>query len=61
MVLEHCDPLDIIAEAEAELFACVDTLQQAVVDGDEAAIIELARKASLTLAERNRLCKLSKS
>ena len=60
--LKYSDPVsgDDTAEAEAELSACVDTLQQAVVDGDEAATLELARKASLALAERNRLCQLNK-
>ena len=60
--LQYSDPVssNAVAEAESELSACVDTLQQAVVDGDETAILELARKASLALAERNRMCKLNK-
>ena len=47
-------------EIEAELTETLDTLQQAVVDGDRDAVLTLCRKASLTLAERNRVCKLNK-
>ena len=56
------DPVssDALAEAETELSACVETLQQAVVDGDEEAILKLARKVNLVLSERNRLCQLNK-
>ena len=60
--LRYSDPVssDAIADAEADLSAAVDALQQAVVEGDSAAIEQLCRKASLLLAERNRLCKLNK-
>lgn len=60
--LRYSDPVSSveIADAEAELSACIDNLQQAVVDGNEADIITLCRKATAALAERNRLCKLSK-
>lgn len=60
--LRYSDPVssEALAEIETELTALTDALQQAVVDGDEAAAITLCRKASVTLAERNRLCKLNK-
>ncbi|MBQ2062923.1 MAG: hypothetical protein II458_09740 [Oscillospiraceae bacterium] len=56
------DPVssDALAEIEAELAACMDTLQQAVADGDRDAVLTLCRKAGLTLDERNRLCRLNK-
>lgn len=60
--LRFSDPVssDAIAEAETELSACIDNLQQAIVDGNEADILTMCRKASAALAERNRLCKLNK-
>ena len=60
--LRYSDPVssEAIADAEADLSAAIDALQQAVVEGDSAAIAQLCRKASLLLAERNRLCKLNK-
>ncbi len=60
--LRFSDPVssDAVAEIEEKLAKCLDTLQQAVVDGDRDAVLTLCRKASLTLAERNRLCKLNK-
>ena len=60
--LRYSDPVssEALADIETELTALTDALQQAVVDGDEAAAITLCRKASVTLAERNRLCKLNK-
>lgn len=58
----YSDPVssEATAEAEAELKAALDTISQAVVDGDEAAVEQLCRKASALLTERNRLCKLNK-
>ena len=58
----YSDPVssEDIAEAEAVLSAIIDVLQGAFVDGDNAAVAQLCRKASAALAERNRLCKLSK-
>lgn len=47
-------------EAEADLSALIDDLQQAVADSDAAGIISLCHRASGVLAERNRLCKLGK-
>lgn len=49
-----------IAEAEADLTAAVDELQEAYVDGDGEAVKLLCRKVDALLAERNRLCKLNK-
>ncbi len=50
----------IDVDAETELAAFIDNLQQAVVDGSEEEILTLCRKAAAALAERNRLCKLNK-
>ena len=60
--LRYSDPVssDAVREIEEELAKCLDTLQQAVVDGDRDAVLTLCRKASLPLAERNRVCKLNK-
>ena len=59
----YSDPVsnDAIADAEADLAAAVDQLQAAFVDGDNAAMAQLCRKATALLAERNRLCKLNKN
>ena len=58
----YSDPVsnDAIADAEADLAAAVDQLQAAFVDGDQDAMVQLCRKATALLAERNRLCKLNK-
>ena len=60
--LRYSDPVssEALAEIEAELTAYADELQAAVVDGDNASARELCRKISVTLLERNRLCKLNK-
>ena len=60
--LRYSDPVssEATADIEAELSACVDELQKAVVDGDSVSVRELCRCAGVTLAERNRLCKLNK-
>ncbi len=60
--LSYSDPVSAegIAATEAELLSQVDELQKAVLDGDLEAAERLAKKASATLAERNRLCKLNK-
>lgn len=56
------DPVsrDVLEDIEAELSACVDTLQQAVVDGDNDAVLSLCKKCTTVLHERNQLCKLNK-
>lgn len=61
--IRYSDPVstDALTDIERDLTAAVDELQAAVVDGDEAVIRQLARKASAVLAERNRLCKLHKN
>lgn len=60
--LRYSDPVSsaAIAEIEAELCAAVDVLQAAIADGDSNAAKQICRRASGVLAERNRLCKLSK-
>lgn len=60
--LRFSDPVssDAIADAEAELSACIDNLQQAIVDGNESDILTMCRKSTAALEERNRLCKLNK-
>lgn len=60
--LRFSDPVscEALIDAESELSACIDTLQQAVVDGSEEDILTLCRRTSAALAERNRLCKLNK-
>ena len=60
--LRYSDPVssEAIAEIEAELCAAVDVLQAAIADGDSNAAKQICRRASGILAERNRLCKLSK-
>ena len=60
--LRYSDPVssEAIWAAEAELSAAVDSLHQAVVDGNGDAVKRLCRRASALLAERNRLCKLNK-
>lgn len=60
--MRYSDPVSnsSLTEIENELSALLDSLQQAVVDGDASATINLCNRAELTLAERNRLCKLGK-
>lgn len=60
--IRYSDPVsgDALADIEQELAAAVEELQAAVVDGDNAAVGQLCRKASAVLSERNRLCKLNK-
>ena len=60
--IRYSDPVssDALTDIERELAAAVEELQAAVVDGDSESVAQLCRKASATLAERNRLCKLNK-
>lgn len=60
--VRYSDPVggEGLTEIERDLAAVVDELQAAVIDGDSEVIRTLCRKASATLAERNRLCKLNK-
>ena len=59
----YSDPVSApeIADIEAELVACVDELQAALVENNTADALALSKKALATLIERNRLCKLNKS
>ena len=59
----YSDPVSApeIADIEAELVACVDELQAALVENNTADALVLSKKALATLIERNRLCKLNKS
>ena len=61
--IKYSDPVssDALAEIESDLSAVIAELQYAVVDGDANSIKVLCRKATLTLGERNRLCKLNKN
>lgn len=60
--VRYSDPVSsaATASAEADLAAAVDALQGAVADNDVPVIKDLCRKTSATLADRNRICKLSK-
>lgn len=60
--LNYCDPVsnDATIAAENELDSLLQEIQRAIVDGDNASIAPLCKKASNVLAERNRLCKLNK-
>ena len=60
--VRYSDPVssDALAEAERDLSAAVEELQAAIVDGDNAVILQLVQKADNLLKERNRLCKLNK-
>lgn len=58
----YSDPVSnpALEGAERDLIAAVDDLESAVLEGDTAAVKPLCHKASIVLAERNRLCKLNK-
>lgn len=60
--IRFSDPVSSAAleTAEADLSACVDDLQQAVLDNDREAALSLEKRAEMLLAERNRLCQLNK-
>lgn len=60
--IRFSDPVSSAAlkSVEADLSACIDDLQQAVLDNDRDAALSLEKKGELLLAERNRLCKLEK-
>ena len=59
---KYSDPVSSEATetAEATLASMVSDLQNAVVENDTAAVLELCEKIRMTLAERNRVCKLNK-
>lgn len=60
--VRYSDPVssDALADIERDLSAAVDDLQAAIVDGDNAAALQLGKKADNLLKERNRLCRLNK-
>lgn len=60
--LRFSDPVSspALAEVESDLSAAIDELEQAVVDGDTGSVLQLCRKTTALLSERNRLCKLNK-
>ena len=60
--VQYSDPVssDAIRDAEMDLNAAVDTLQQAIVDGDLPAAMQQVKQCEIALAERNRLCKVNK-
>lgn len=60
--VRYSDPVssEAIRDAEADLNAAVDTLQQALVECDTPAALQQVKQCELALAERNRLCKVHK-
>lgn len=60
--IRFSDPVSSAAleAVEGDLSACIDDLQQAVLDNDREAALSLEKRAEMLLAERNRLCKLEK-
>ena len=61
--MKYSDPVSGQAteELETELDTLVSELQKAVIDGENEAALLLCKKARDILAERNRVCKLSKN
>ena len=61
--LRYSDPVSSTAleEIESELTGCLDEIQRAVVDEDNASALTLLGRANTLLLERNRLCKLNKA
>lgn len=61
--LRYSDPVSAQAlqNVEADLSACIDEIQNAVINGNSDGALVLCEKASGILIERNRLCKLNKS
>ena len=59
----YSDPVtnDATKDAEHELSACMDELEQAVLDNDTENARTLIKRTGAQLAERNRLCKLNKA
>lgn len=58
--LRFSDPVssEALKDIEDDLVACIDDLQQAMVDGNDEVVLLLVKKAETVLVERNRLCKL---
>lgn len=60
--LRYSDPVssDATEDIEAELNSQLNDIQQAIVDGDSEGARELCAKALSSIAERNRICSVSK-
>lgn len=60
--LKYSDPVSspALADAEQNLLACIQELEQAAADGETEAVLSLCRQAQALLQERNRLCRLYK-
>lgn len=60
--IRFSDPVSNAAleAAETDLSACIDDLQQAVLDNDCETALSLEKRAEMLLVERNQLCKLEK-
>lgn len=58
----YSDPVSApaLVEMESNLVTALDELETAVVDADTAAVLDLCKKISVALIDRNNLCKLSK-
>ena len=58
----YSDPVSApaLVERESSLTSALDELETAVVDVDNAAVLDLCKKISAALVDRNNLCKLSK-
>ena len=59
---KYSDPVSspAVEETEKEIAVIMSELQSAVVENDTACIKSLCQKASMSLDERNRICKLNK-
>lgn len=49
-----------LEDVEASLLALMERLQAAVMDGDDVAVIDLCKQFSMSLAQRNQMCKAAK-
>lgn len=60
--LRFSDPVStsILQEAEAALIACIQELEQVLIEGDSESIPALCEAAEAALSQRNRLCKTYK-
>lgn len=60
--MQYSDPVnaEALTDIEESLTALTDELEKAVLEGDSSAASALCKKATATLTERNRLCKLNK-
>lgn len=58
----YSDPVsgEALKDIENDLMALMSELQKAVIDNDTVGVMDLCKKTSAVLTERNRLCKLNK-